>query len=364
MKSTFLFTVLSFLFLCSFSYGQNVFPATGNVGIGTLSPNYNLDINGSISATQIFIGGNPVQSSPWNLSGNNTFYSLGNVGIGTNNPVHTLDVAGTLNATNILLNGTPIDNSPSPWTLSGTTTFFNLGNVGIGTNNPVHTLDVAGTLNATNILLNGAPIDNSVSPWSISGSSTYYTTGNVGIGTDSPNASYALDVAGPMNATEIYLNGSPVNNIPSPWATLGNDLFYASGNIGIGTNNTQGYKLAIAGNVIAEAVKVELQGAWPDFVFEAGYRLPSLPETEAYIKDHGHLPQVPSAEKVKSEGIQLGEMDAILLQKIEELTLHAIQQHKEIEQLNAVNEKLIEQNKMIETLTERLEKLERGTQIK
>src|SRR5690606_41275976 len=97
--------------------------------------------------------------------------------------------------------------------------------------------------------------------------------------------------------------------------------------------------VSIAGKVRAEAAKVEWKGACPDFVVGAGYRVPSLPETEADIKDHGHLPQVPSAEKVKSEGIQLGEMDAILLQKIEELTLHAIQQQKESEQLNAVNEK-------------------------
>ena len=119
--------------------------------------------------------------------------------------------------------------------------------------------------------------------------------------------------------------------------------------------------LAVAGNVVAEAVKVELQGNWPDFVFEKEYDLIGLLETESFIKKYGHLPNVPSAEEVKQNGISLGEMDAKLLQKIEELTLHTIQQQKEIEDLKAANQKLDEQNKLIQNLLERLEKVENAS---
>jgi hypothetical protein len=116
--------------------------------------------------------------------------------------------------------------------------------------------------------------------------------------------------------------------------------------------------LAVAGNVIAEGVKVELEGNWPDFVFTKDHKLLSLSEVESYIKEHGHLPNIPSAEEVKKEGINLGKMDAHLLQKIEELTLHTIQQQKEIDSLKNINMKLVEQNKLIEKLSERLESIE------
>jgi len=105
------------------------------------------------------------------------------------------------------------------------------------------------------------------------------------------------------------------------------------GNIGIGTADPKGYKLAVAGNMIAESVKVKLKAAWPDFVFAKSYALPTLKETESHIKEKGHLPGIPSAAEVEANGIDLGNMDAKLLQKIEELTLHLIRQEKEIQEL-------------------------------
>jgi chitodextrinase len=111
-----------------------------------------------------------------------------------------------------------------------------------------------------------------------------------------------------------------------------NNLF-ANQNLGIGTTDTQGYRLAVAGNVIAEGVRVELQVNWPDFVFEPEYKLPDLDEVRSHIKAFGHLPNVPSAKKVEQEGIDLGTMDAMLLQKIEELTMYILEQQEQIETL-------------------------------
>ncbi|HWW41710.1 MAG TPA: hypothetical protein VNZ46_20485, partial [Pedobacter sp.] len=116
----------------------------------------------------------------------------------------------------------------------------------------------------------------------------------------------------------------------------------SDGNVGIGTSNTKGYKLAVAGNMIAESVKVQLQSAWPDYVFNEDYKLTSLQETEKHIKEKGHLPGIPSAAEVKSEGIDLGEMNKKLLQKIEELTLYLIQMEKKnSEERSAQESKII-----------------------
>jgi hypothetical protein len=125
---------------------------------------------------------------------------------------------------------------------------------------------------------------------------------------------------------------------------LGTGMNLFNGNVAIGTSDTKGYKLAVGGSMIAESVKVKLQGTWPDFVFAKKYKLPSLAETEAHINVHGHLPGIPSAAEVSKGGIELGDMNKKLLQKIEELTLYLIEMKKE-------NEK---QNKEIENLQTKL----------
>ena len=98
----------------------------------------------------------------------------------------------------------------------------------------------------------------------------------------------------------------------------------SAGNVGIGTTNTQGYKLAVAGNMIAEEVKVKLQGTWPDYVFNTDYSLMPLKEIKAYVQENKHLPEVPSAKEIEKNGINLSEMNMLLLKKVEELTLHLI----------------------------------------
>lgn len=104
------------------------------------------------------------------------------------------------------------------------------------------------------------------------------------------------------------------------------DLF-STGNMGIGTTDTKGYKLAVNGKIRAQEIKVEAAN-WPDYVFAKDFKLPSLKETEQHIKENGHLPGIPSAAEVETGGIDLGEMNAKLLKKIEELTLHLIEQQK------------------------------------
>ncbi len=104
----------------------------------------------------------------------------------------------------------------------------------------------------------------------------------------------------------------------------------ATGNIGIATS-TPDYKLDVNGTIRAKEIKVAT--GWSDFVFDTDYNLPTLSEVEQYIAQHSHLPEIPSAEEVEENGISVGEMNAKLLQKIEELTLYVIEQNKQIEEL-------------------------------
>ncbi len=200
--------------------------------------------------------------------------------------------------------------------------------------------------------------------------------GNVGIGTASPqhllhvqNSAVGSNIArfasgGPGGGTRgvtIYSNDSYVKfqvsdntgNIGN-WANL--TLNPDGGNVAIGTTNPQGYKLAVAGNVIAESVKVALQGSWPDYVFKQGNKLLSLPEVEKYVQENNRLPEIPSEAEIKKNGIDLGQMDAKLLRKIEELTLYVIEQNKESMELRKMLEA---QSKLVQQQNERIGTLEK-----
>lgn len=107
------------------------------------------------------------------------------------------------------------------------------------------------------------------------------------------------------------------------------------GNLGIGVQDTKGYRLAIAGNMIAEKIVIKNQQRWPDYVFAKDYSLPSLQELEVYINQHQHLPDMPSAETVKEKGVDLEVMNSSLLRKVEELTLYLIRLDKENKELKA-----------------------------
>jgi hypothetical protein len=100
--------------------------------------------------------------------------------------------------------------------------------------------------------------------------------------------------------------------------------------VGIGTTIPDA-KLTVKGTVHANEVKVDLNVQGPDYVFEKGYDLMSLEETKAYIEANKHLPEVPSAKEMEKNGVQLGEMNLLLLKKVEELTLHLIEQNKKLE---------------------------------
>jgi len=148
------------------------------------------------------------------------------------------------------------------------------------------------------------------------------------------NALPYLELNGPAHtsktAIDAYVNTYGMSK-PGTAYFLGAGINLFNGSVAIGTTDPKGYKLAVAGSMIAESVKVKLQGAWPDFVFGKKYQLPSLQQTEQHILANGHLPGIPSAAEVAKDGIDVGEMNKKLLQKIEELTLYLIEIKKENE---------------------------------
>ena len=196
------------------------------------------------------------------------------------------------------------------------------------------------------------------------------TSGKVGIGTTNPNEPLTLECTAPImasfkhnglgnSAVRIGTNNGFMNLgvgattlHPYIWSQtnnffIGNDgdptLFIngmGNGNVGIGTTDTKGYKLAVNGSAIFTRVKVATYGNWADYVFTASYRLRPLSEVEQYIKQHNHLPEVPSAEEVEKNGLDIADNQATLLKKIEELTLYVIEQNKRIQMLESKLETL------------------------
>jgi hypothetical protein len=130
--------------------------------------------------------------------------------------------------------------------------------------------------------------------------------------------------------------------------------YFSSGSVYIGndlrigtTTQATGYSLSVNGKIACTEVLVQALASWPDYVFSNDYKLMSLPELEKSIKLNKHLPGLPPASEVEKNGIVIGDMQGKLLEKVEELTLHLIEQNKlitdlqqEISILKVENEKI------------------------
>jgi hypothetical protein len=108
-----------------------------------------------------------------------------------------------------------------------------------------------------------------------------------------------------------------------------------AGDVVIGTiPPATGYRLNVDGKIIAEELKVQMSELWPDYVFGEDYPLLSLSDLKEYVSEHRHLPGIPSAGDVtNAQGIEVGEMNRLLLEKIEELTLYIIDLQDQIDTL-------------------------------
>ncbi|WP_113614389.1 hypothetical protein [Chitinophaga flava] len=273
----------------------------GNVGIGTSSPTERLTIAGGSTPGLLFTSG--------------PGFTYGIIKFGTIDHYIKSGVVGGMelydNSSIRLMASKTLsfstDNFRDTSQSKELMTILNNGNIGIGTTKPGAPLSFASYVGAKILLYGDSAL-------------------NFGLGIQN----YLLQIYTSGKNSDIAFGYGSSAAFTETMRIKGN------GNVGIGTKDPGDYKLAVEGKIGAREVEVK-SGPWPDFVFDKKYTLRTLQEVEDFISTNKHLPEIPSEETVKKEGINLGNMNALLLQKIEELTLYVIDQDKRIKAVEKEN---------------------------
>jgi hypothetical protein len=330
----------------------------------------------------------------WTTGTNINNTNTGNVGIGTTNAPSLLTVGAgnsstnskvAINTANANVNALLLSNWIGSATAYGPKLAFDNSTFGawsMGASDGANNFDIARTWVTPDFRISSA--------------------GNVGIGTTNPSAALQIGnfsgggtnqllIPGTYNFEQVRLgqigNGNSAlefvnhNGVPSSYGikflvdvdhgTSGLQIQYAPattsyaslsyttglylnllGNVGIGTT-TPDQKLSVNGTIHSKSVLVDLTG-WPDYVFKPTYKLPTLTEVKTYIAQNHHLPDVPSAAEVEKNGLNLGEMNKVLVQKVEELTLYLMEQHKQLADQQKTNQS---QQKQIDELKKSLDSI-------
>jgi len=304
------------------------------------------------SKNNVFVG---YASGAENIGGNNTFVGSesggtnakgsGNIFIGYQSGKSSKDTSNSLYIEN------SSSNKPLIWGSFNKDIVNVNGKLGIGNANPQEALHVSGNVRGS--LAKGAlRIKTEAGYLDLGPQNSSYAH----IYTDRPRIIFNKDAYtttggfSSYSTTDLNLKTNGVNRL-----IIKND----NGNVGIGTT-VPDEKLTVKGKIHAEEIIVDLTVPGPDYVFEKyfdgasilkpSYSFPTLKEVEAFVKANKHLPEIPSANKMLENGVQLKEMNMKLLQKIEELTIYTIQQQKELEAQKLINESLEYRFEKLESL--------------
>jgi len=345
----------------------------GNVGIGTTSPSAKLDVNGSLSACTTYkiklmdFPGHAAWIDMPVVSGKAC--GIGSGGAGQNT---WIAYAG---ATNQWFGGALIGDicyrNLNGRLLFGNTTIAPTmtiagDKVGIGTDSPSAKLHlVESTLSEfagtdlpyikSNLVIQGTDNQRTIGKGSsitfslpaFNNSSNCWEQARILATPDNTNTA---DARGRLylQVRDLY---QPIG-LSGTWNWRTGLMIAANGNVGIGTTNPD-QKLTVKGKIHAEEVIVDLNVPVADYVFKPTYKLMPLHEVEQFVRTNSHLPEIPSANEITKNGLSMGEMQNKLLQKVEELTLYAIEQDKNKKELERKYNVLLEK---IEALTKQIEK--------
>jgi hypothetical protein len=317
-------------------------------------------------------------------------YFAGKVGIGTTSPTSPLAVTSDLSdMASTVINGSNTYSGTNPWVISirgsvnSSSTYTagpGVGVYGIAANAAGGGVGVYGQANAAQgyavraqaTASSGVNYGVYASTYSSMGFAGYFTggknyfEGNVGIGTASPLGRLHVHDPNSGNAA-VYITPAQVLSGDSSTVFMAED--YAAlygmywlydgtgnqielwgksgatrygphlivnrdnGNMAIGSEFASGYKLSVNGKIICTEIRVNLVAEWPDYVFKPGYKLMPVRELGAFVDQNGHLPNIPPAAEIGKSGLEMGEMQRKMMEKIEELSLYIIQQQKEIDEL-------------------------------
>lgn len=265
----------------------------------------------------------------WNLSsGAAIYYNSGRVGIGVTNPSYLLHLESAESTQMLLHTNSEYSNSriyfKGKRETTGNSSHF-IGTNGIGNYNFEVDVD-------ENFIIKTNTVER------------LWVTGNgkIGVGTTTPGTSFDI------NEGTLRVRGS--SSLGQESARFVVDTGVSSGHTLMVLRNTPNGEVFrvngngstyINGDLESKKVKVtQTPGNWPDYVFSSSFKLRSLQELEAYIKRNQHLPEVPSAQEIEMDGQDLGDIQVVLLKKIEELTLYIIDENKEKEVLKRENQEL------------------------
>ena len=337
----------------TFNIERMIIDSDGRLGLGLPSPSHKFDvtssnnsrvvnINNSTSTTLATYAGYAVSTN----TGTGDSYGFYGKGAGTGGTNYGLYGTASDGSTNYGVYGKIVTSTTSPIGVgtygissgTGTTNYGMLANAGgaATTNYGIYATATGATTNWAGYFVQNT-----------------YFGGAMGIGTSTiADSKLSVQQSGTTLATAKFLNTSKGAN--TSWihfGTTGDWYIRSASNNGKvilqdqnasatvcigGTTAATGYKLSVKGKIMCEELKVLLSASWPDYVFAKNYELMPLSDLETYIETENHLPGIPSASEMEAEGgIAVGEMQTILVKKIEEANLYILQLNKRIEELES-----------------------------